>query len=124
MTDNKKGRVAWMDLTVENADEVSQFYKEVVGWEVQSFDMGGYNDYCMNEADSKETVAGVCHARGANAGIPPQWLVYIYVDDLDRSLEAVEQEGGKVLGEKRSDGKGGHYCLIQDPAGAYMMIAG
>lgn len=124
MADAKKGRVFWLDLTVDNADKVSQFYKEVVGWEIQSFDMGGYNDYCMNDKETGETVAGVCHSRGGNASLPPQWLVYVYVDNLDASLEAVTREGGKVLGEKRSDGKGGHYCLIQDPAGAYMMIAG
>lgn len=124
MADIKKGRVAWLDLTVEDADTVSEFYKDVIGWDIQEFDMGGYNDYCMNDPETGETVAGVCHARGGNASLPPQWLMYIYVDDLDKSLEAVAAKGGKVLGDKRADGKGGHYCLVQDPAGAYLMIAG
>ena len=41
------GSVGWMDLTVENADEVAQFYEQVVGWERQGIDMGGYEDWCM-----------------------------------------------------------------------------
>ncbi|MBW7914612.1 MAG: VOC family protein [Taibaiella sp.] len=123
--DNKKsGRVVWMDLTVPNADEVSEFYSKVVGWDIMGLDMGGYNDYCMNDPRTGETVAGVCHARGVNAHLPPQWLIYLSVENLDESLQAVEANGGKVLGDKRSDGKGGYYCLVQDPAGAYLMIAG
>lgn len=120
----KTGRVTWVDLTVEDADKVSGFYNKVVGWDIQGLDMGGYEDYCMNAPDDGETVAGICHARGVNAHIPPQWLMYVSVDDLEASLKEVIANGGKIIGDKRSDGKGGHYCLIQDPAGAYMMIAG
>ena len=32
--------------------------------------------------DAHTGVAGVCHARGANANIPPVWLVYFTVADL------------------------------------------
>lgn len=124
MEDKKSGRVVWMDLTVPNADEVSEFYSKVVGWDILGLDMGGYKDYCMNDPRTGETIAGVCHARGVNAPLPPQWLMYLNVENLDESLQAVEANGGKVLGNKRSDGKGGHYCLVQDPAGAYLMIAG
>lgn len=120
----KTGRVTWVDLTVEDADKVSGFYNKVVGWDIQGLDMGGYEDYCMNTPDDGETVAGICHARGGNAHLPAQWLMYVSVDDLDASLKEVSENGGKIIGDKRSDGKGGHYCLIQDPAGAYMMIAG
>ena len=124
MEDHKIGRVSWMDLTIDDATTVSKFYSDVVGWDIQSFDMGGYEDYCMNDPETGETLAGVCHARGGNASLPAQWLMYVSVADLDLSLEAVKNSGGKVLGDKKGDGKGGHYCLIQDPAGAYMMLWG
>lgn len=124
MEDKKTGRVVWMDLTIPDAGPVSEFYSKVIGWDIQGLDMGGYEDYCMNDPKTGETIAGVCHARGSNAYLPAQWLVYISVEDLDQSLAAVTEQGGKVIGEKRSDGKGGHYCLVQDPAGAYLMIAG
>lgn len=124
MEDKKTGRLVWMDLTVDDATRVSQFYSKVIGWDIQGLSMGDYEDYCMNDPKTGETIAGICHAQGVNAYIPPQWLLYITVDDLDKSLAAVEKSGGKVIGDKRSDGKGGHICLIQDPGGAYMMIAG
>ena len=47
--------------------------------------MGAYSDFVMN-ADGTP-IAGICHARGANADLPPVWLIYITVDDLDHSLD-------------------------------------
>ena len=58
--------------------------------------MGAYADYVMNDADG-EAAAGICHARGGNAELPPQWLVYITVDDLDHSMAECERLGGSVL---------------------------
>ena len=79
------GAITWTDLTVKDAKKVRDFYVKVVGWTVTPVDMDGYSDYCMNDPRSGKTVAGVCHARGGNAKLPPQWLIYINVADLDRS---------------------------------------
>lgn len=124
MEQKKNGSVVWIDLTVPDATKVSQFYSKVIGWDIVGLNMGGYEDYCMNDPESGETMAGICHARGVNASLPAQWLPYMSVDSIDASLEEVIANGGKILGDKRSDGKGGYYCLIQDPAGAYVMISG
>lgn len=112
------GSIGWFDLTVENADEVREFYRRVVGWTETPLDMGGYSDHCMNQPDDGKTVAGICHARGVNAGIPPQWLIYITVADLDESLKQVTELGGKVLCPIRNAGGGARMAVVQDPAGA------
>ncbi|MDF1544944.1 MAG: VOC family protein [bacterium] len=118
---NKIGSFAWVDLTVESADEVRDFYKQVVGWESDPVSMGEYNDYCMLPP-GKEPVAGICHAKGPNSGIPPAWLVYIVVDDVDESAEQCKRLGGKVLVGPTSYGGQGRYCVIQDPAGAVCAV--
>ena len=64
-----------------------------------------------------EDVAGVCHARGSNANLPAQWLVYIVVEAVDRSLEECVGLGGEVVAGPRSMGAG-RFCVIKDPAGA------
>lgn len=112
----------WHDLTVDNAEEVSDFYKQVVGWEKEGMSMGDYEDYIIKNPADNEVVAGICHAKGVNKDIPAQWLMYIVVENLDESLETCKKLGGKVLGEKRRMGEG-YYCLIQDPAGAYVMLS-
>lgn len=111
------GTIGWHDLTVPNADEVRDFYAAVTGWTPQPLSMGDYNDYVMN-APGGDGVAGVCHARGSNAGMPAQWLIYITVDDVDESMRQCEQRGGKVIAGPRDLGQYGRFCVIQDPAGA------
>ncbi len=110
------GQIGWMDLTVPDAEGVREFYQQVTGWSPTPVEMGDYNDYCMN-TPAGQTVAGICHARGGNADLPPVWLVYIVVADLDESLRQCEARGGKVLRAPKSFGTD-RFCVIQDPAGA------
>lgn len=112
------GSIGWFDLTVENADEVRDFYRKVVGWTETPLDMGGYSDYCMNQPADGKSVAGICHARGGNTGVPPLWLMYIIVADLDASLKQCEENGGKILRGIREYASQGRFAVIQDPAGA------
>ena len=112
------GKVAWVDLTVGNADKVKDFYGEVVGWKSEAVEMGDYSDYSMIPPEAKEAVAGVCHARGTNAGMPPVWMIYILVADLDHSIERCVALGGSVKIQPKQMGGSGRYCVIEDPAGA------
>ena len=113
----KIGTVGWFDLTVKNADAVRDFYTAVAGWTVFPVEMGGYNDYAMLPPGGKVPVAGVCHKRGENAGIPSQWLIYITVPDLRASLRAAVKRGGTVVGPVRKMG-GAKLAVVRDPAGA------
>ena len=112
------GKINWVDLTVPNADEVKSFYEQVAGWQPESFDMGGYNDYVMKPPNSNEGIAGICNLRGSNTGFPSQWLIYINVNDLNESLEACIKLGGKIIIEPKEMPGNGKYSVIQDPAGA------
>ena len=111
------GKILWQDLTVNNALEVRDFYQQIIGWDCMPEDMGGYNDYHMIVPATGDSVAGICHAQGENADIPPVWLVYINVEDVDLSAQKCKDLGGEVLVEPRMMG-GGRFCVIRDPAGA------
>ncbi|MBC7853529.1 MAG: VOC family protein [Pirellulaceae bacterium] len=111
------GSIAWRDLTVPEADSVRNFYEQVVGWKSSPVDLGGYSDFEMLQPSSGESVAGICHARGSNADIPPQWLIYIIVADVAASAARCVELGGQVIIAPRPL-SGGTFCVIRDPAGA------
>jgi predicted enzyme related to lactoylglutathione lyase len=115
--EKKVGSIGWIDMSTADASGVRDFYKAVVGWETDDVDMGGYADYVMKEPASGEGVAGVCHAKGSNADLPPGWLIYIIVADVDASAAACTKHGGKVLVEPRGLA-GGRFCVIEDPGGS------
>ena len=111
------GSIVWRDLTVPDAEQVRDFYRAVVGWKAEPVAMDGYDDFNMTGPDDGEPLAGICHARGSNAELPAQWLMYITVADLDESIQRCTEMGGKVLDGPRTLGDG-RACVIQDPAGA------
>lgn len=112
------GTIAWFDLTVPDADRVRDFYRGVVGWATSELDMGGYSDYGMHTPDERTLVAGICHARRSNADLPPYWLIYITVADLDEAMARCRERHGRVYAGPLSAGSLGRFCVIQDPAGA------
>jgi len=113
----RPGTIAWTDLTVPHATKVRDFYAKVVGWRPEPVDMGGYQDFNMVAPGSDQPTAGICHARGFNADIPAQWMLYIVVEDADDAAQRCREAGGEVVVRPR-DLAGGRFCVVRDPAGA------
>ncbi len=111
------GTIVWMDLTVQDAGALRDFYARVVGWEPSPVQMSGYTDFTMLPPGVEDPVAGVCHARGENADLPAQWLMYVVVEDVERSAAECTRLGGQIVAGPRPL-MGGLFCVIRDPAGA------
>lgn len=116
--DMPAGSVGWIDLTVDDAERVMDFYRQVTGWRSSPVAMEGYSDFNMLRPEGDDPVAGICHARGGNADLPPRWLIYIVVEDLDASIERCRELGGKLVAGPKGEAGSDRYCIIEDPAGA------
>jgi len=116
------GSVTWTDLAVEDAERIRDFYSAVVGWTASGVDMGGYDDFNMNDPVTGAPVAGVCHARGGAADLPPVWLIYVNVEDIEKSIARCVELGGQVISGPKGMGGQGRYCVIRDPAGAALAL--
>jgi len=116
MSDNV-GKIGWIDMTVDDASGLRDFYQKVVGWKIEDTRMDGYDDYTMMSPDDGEAVAGICHARGSNADLSGGWLIYITVADVEASAAECVANGGKIVVEPRKLA-GGLFCVIEDPSGA------
>jgi len=121
----RAGRIAWLSLTVANAPSIRDFYRQVVGWSVQEIEMKdmneAYRDYNMLAAGG-QPAASVCHARGANLGLPPVWLIHLPVGDLSESVRRVRAGGGRII--KETQGPDGTYAsaVVEDPVGACLAL--
>ena len=123
--ESKFGCISWVDLSVSDASAACDFYSQVIGWSAQEVEMrdgeNRYADYEMLDRNGK-AAAGICHARGVNADIPPVWMLYLPVGDLSESVRVAKQEGGRIISEK----DGNHaQAVIEDPVGAcFAIVAG
>jgi len=119
------GHISWLELSVSNASATRDFYRQVVDWSVQDVEMEDagerYADYNMVDADGNPA-AGVRHARGVNAGLPPIWMIHLPVGDLAESVRRVREAGGKII--KATRGNDGEYAraVLQDLVGAYLSL--
>ena len=113
------GSIGWFDLTVPSTESVRDFYTNVAGWTYDSLPMDGgkYSDYVMKTSAGRP-ITGICHPLGENAAIPPQWLLYITVADVDASLKDVIALGGSEIKPVAVMEGSGRFCIIRDPAGA------
>lgn len=119
---NDIGAILWRDLTVPNAEQVRDFYSQVVGWRAEPVAMSDYADFNMIAPGTEQPTAGICHARGFNADMPAQWLMYIKVADLDQSLTHCQALGGRILVGPKLMGETQRFAVIQDPAGAVVTL--
>ncbi|MCW8108795.1 VOC family protein [Alteromonas ponticola] len=111
---------SWCDITVEDAEALANFYKIVMGWSAEPYNMGDYDDYVMKDSKGN-VVGGICHAKGANESYPTGWIQYFTVADLTKSLKEVLRSGGEQIGDVRSHGDA-QFCVIKDPSGAYCAL--
>ena len=122
---NKVGKFLWADLTVPNATELKEFYKEVIGWTEHAIAMKdgeeAYEDFAMM-ADKDTAVGGICNQRGVNVNIPPQWISYINVTNVEESLNKALQLGGKVIHESKKKDGSYNFVILTDPIGAVFGI--
>lgn len=138
MYGNKLGELAWMDLTVPNAEQVKDFYHKVLGWQSDAVGMsceeGAYEDYTMivktaeaseksspDEPSASQFVTGVCHAKGGNADMPAVWLPYFLIADIEAAATVIKAEGGDLVTQIKSMGDD-KYMVIKDPAGAQCVL--
>lgn len=125
MTETKTypvGAMVGFDISVSNATELRDFYASVIGWQSDPFAMDGYDDYFMKSPETGDIAAGICHARGANADLPPRWLAYIVVADLQASMKRCLELGGAILHERKGCEGESQFSVIRDPAGAVLAL--
>jgi predicted enzyme related to lactoylglutathione lyase len=121
VTESALGQIIWTDLTVADAPRLRDFYGSVTGWSYAPVEVEGYQDFNMVAPDGT-AVAGICHARGVNAGLPAQWLIYVMVASLDHAVAATIAGGGEVVTGPVALSPTARYAVIQDPAGAYLAL--
>jgi predicted enzyme related to lactoylglutathione lyase len=112
----------WYELMTTDMDAAEAFYRAVVGWTAQAF---SHPDMRYTVLGAGETmVAGLMalppEARAA--GLPPGWVGYIGVDDVDDATDRLRQAGGAVHRPPADIPDVGRFSVVADPQGAMFML--
>jgi predicted enzyme related to lactoylglutathione lyase len=94
----KTGNFIWYELMTSDADAAAEFYGAAAGWAANP---------------------------SATAGMPPMWLGYVNVADVDESPSRIEAAGGSARGHGPRQVPTGDWIIqARDPRGAMFALVG
>src|SRR5262245_20173735 len=92
---NTPGRFVCHRLKPPNLKASLAFYTELHGWGTSEMDMGPGGKYTILKAGEQQ-VGGIA-VHGADKGIPPSWLAYCSVSDVDAATKKALELGGRAM---------------------------
>jgi hypothetical protein len=117
---NEHGAFCWNELYTRDLDGAKDFYGGLFGWEFQAFEQSPDPYFVvMNNGRSNGGLRGLPAPE-----VPPHWLVYFAVPDIDAGIGKVEELGGEnIMGPM--DIGGPKIGIVKDPQGApFALYAG
>jgi predicted enzyme related to lactoylglutathione lyase len=114
------GRFAWHELHTTDRTRALKFYSQLVGWETKDVPMGPGEPYGLCLLNGKD-IAGITKSK-AGADVPPHWLAYIAVDNVDASAAKATELRGKVLNPPMDIPNVGRFAVVADPQGAVFAL--
>ena len=101
-----------------DAAAAKKFYSETFGWrDTESFDMGPMGTYHMF-GRHLGSLGGMFKIPKEMGEVPPHWLLYFRVPNVDAKAEEVKANGGKILNGPMDVPGGDRVVTCMDPQGA------
>lgn len=121
-THKQSGRFVWYDLYTGDSAAAIEFYGSVIGWGTEPFP-GGDMPYTMwtNEG---APFGGLMEISSEMGEAPPHWLPYISVEDVDETVERIQELGGGLHVPPQDIPNAGRFAIVTDPQGGFFAIFG
>jgi predicted enzyme related to lactoylglutathione lyase len=114
---DRHGTVFWNELATRDVAAARRYYETVCGWSYDEMPMDG-GTYVVAKL-GEEMVAGIfdMSTSGEMQDLPPHWMTYLAVDDVDAAAEQTRQSGGEVLRAPWDVPQVGRIAMVRDASG-------
>lgn len=107
------GFFTWAEVNTRDADKARDFYAELLGATVTETPAGATSYHYLSK-DAKN-FAGILQMNEEWGDIPPHWMVYFQVEDIESAVARTKEHGGTVAVEP-FDTPFGRIAVVGDPA--------
>ena len=121
----KHGEICWTEIGVKDLDKCGKFYREVFGWNIKASDANVMEGkYLQFDSGQGFDVGGIYELSKEmeEAGLPPHFVNYINVNDVEATAEKVLELGGQIVVEPQEIPNTGRMCVAQDSTGAMFAL--
>jgi predicted enzyme related to lactoylglutathione lyase len=112
-------RFFWMEHLAKDGPAALAFYKGLAGYESSVAPDSRLEYHVLKRQRSR---AGLLQIPPEMAGVEPNWLPYVRVEDPAAMAAKAVSLGGKVLIEPRPDVRKGTLAVVSDPTGAALAL--
>lgn len=112
-----QGTPCWWELMTKDVEAAKKFYGELCGWTTEAWPMpGGFTYHMIKRGDT--SFGGMMSTDCPEMGeVPPHWMTYIHVDDVDAKAEQVTALGGSICVPPTDIPEVGRFSVVNDPTG-------
>ncbi len=118
---NPFGTFVWHELMTTDTAAATAFYASVVGWRTADSGMVGF-DYTLFYTGEQRAAGLMAMPEDAPPGMPPCWVGYIGVDDIDATATDLAAKGATIIEQPRDIPGVGRFAVIADPHGAVFSL--
>ena len=112
---NQPGSFCWNELATRDADAAKQFFADLFGWEYQD-NPHAPSVYYIIKLKGRNN-GGILQMTEEWGDIPPHWMTYFAVADVDEDAGRLEELGG-TLHHGPFDTAAGRLAVVSDDQGA------
>jgi predicted enzyme related to lactoylglutathione lyase len=118
------GTLCWADLSTPDAKRATDFYSGLFGWQIANQRLDGTKDPSgyVHIKNGEHFIGGIPPAAFRPHGMPPHWMAYFQVDDVDACATKAKGLGGKLCLAPMMIEGAGRMSVITDPQGAVFAI--
>jgi uncharacterized protein len=122
-TPYQHGNFCWHEVATRDAATAKKFYSDIIGYSADDLEIpGDGGTYTMLRVNGGD-VAGLYEMNGEMfEGVPPHWMPYVWVDDVDATAARAKELGATLNAEPMDIPGVGRMAVLQDPTGAVVSI--
>ena len=109
-----------VELMTEDVDAAKQFYSQLFDWQLNDVPMGEDTYTLIHPGELTSGGTGGGMMKNPVPGVPPHWMAYVQVDDIETATAKAKELGGTVLKDVTEIINTGAFSVIQDPTGAVL----
>jgi uncharacterized protein len=109
--------LCWNELYTRDTASAAAFYRGLFGWRDKT-DKGGYTEWHRGDTP----VGGMMAIAPEWGPMPPHWLSYFLVSDVDATIARAARLGGGAMMPARDIENVGRFAILKDAQGAEFAI--
>jgi uncharacterized protein len=113
---NEPNTLCWNELYTSDIDASRKFYSNLFGWKLKA--SPEYTEVHVGERG----VGGMMQISKEMGGMPPVWMPYFAVSDVDAICKKVQAGGGAIHKPATDIPNVGRFAVLADPQGASFAV--